>query len=223
MFHRQLYLQLIVGIVCLGFSLNAYSEVLESVVSDNKGKPVADAVVSARSLSGNNDIDASKSVIIDQVDKEYTPYVTPVKVGTVISFPNNDKIRHHVYSRSPVKRFELPLYPPGKGPEKPMLFDKPGVVVLGCNIHDWMKAYVYVLETPFFAKTDTNGRTRIPDLPPGEYEVQVWHPRIKKSARGITQRITIAAGSSEEAVFTIALKREWRPMRAPKLSGGTYR
>ncbi len=222
MFHRPVYFYLIAACL-LGFSLNAYSEVLESLVSDDAGKPVADAVVYARAISGDHESDASKTGIIDQVDKEFVSYVTSIMVGTAISFPNNDKIRHHVYSRSPAKRFELPLYPPGKGPEKPVLFDTPGIVVLGCNIHDWMKAYVYVLETPFFAKTDAHGKAKILDLPPGEYEVLVWHPRIKKSAQAISQRITLAAGSSEGAVFTIALKREWRPMRAPKLSGGLYR
>lgn len=220
-YFRQLYLQLLLIIVCIGFSFNAYSGTLTSVVKDDKGNPVADAVVSAVLLSGNGD-ESPKTGIIDQVDKEFVPYVTPVRVGTTISFPNNDKIRHHVYSFSPAKTFELPLYPPGKGAEESITFDKPGVVVLGCNIHDWMKAYVYVLETPFFAKTDANGMATIADLPSGEYDVQVWHPRIKKSSEGEKQRVTIAQGNSEEIEFTIKLKREWRAMRAPKSGGGTY-
>lgn len=219
---RQLYFQLMLIIVCIGFSFNAYSGTLTSVVKDDKGNLVADAVVSALLLSGNGD-ESPETGIIDQVDKEFVPYVTPVRVGTTISFPNNDKIRHHVYSFSPAKTFELPLYPPGKGAEESITFDKPGVVVLGCNIHDWMKAYVYVLETPFFAKTDENGTGTISDLSPGEYEVQVWHPRIKNSSEGEKQLITIAEGNTKKTEFTITLKREWRPLRAPKSGGGTYR
>jgi len=224
MFYRRLCLQLILIVACVGLSFNAYSEALTSVVKDNKGKSVADAVVFATPLSGPVAKPTTpKTAIIDQVDKEFISYATPVQVGTAISFPNNDEIRHHVYSFSPAKTFELPLYPPGKGAKQSIVFDNPGVVVLGCNIHDWMKAYVYVLEIPFFAKTDANGRATIADLPPGEYDVQVWHPRIKKSSEGKKQRITIAQGNSEEMEFTIKLKREWRAMRAPKSGGGVYR
>ena len=223
MFYRRIYFQLVVLIVCGGLSFNVYSATLTGVVKDHKGESIADAVVFVLPLSGVDQINTSKAGIIDQVDKEFMPYVTPVQVGTTISFPNNDKIRHHVYSFSPAKIFELPLYPPGKGPENPIIFDKPGVVVLGCNIHDWMKAYVYVLETPFFAKTDENGTGTISDLPPGEYEVQVWHPRIKNSSEGEKQLITIAEGNTKKTEFTITLKREWRPLRAPKSGGGIYR
>jgi plastocyanin len=208
MFYRRIYFQFIVLIACGGLSFNAYSATLTSVVKEHKGELVADAVVFAMLLSGVEQINTSKAGIIDQVDKEFIPYVTPVQVGTKISFPNHDKIRHHVYSFSPAK---------------PILFDKHGVVVLGCNIHDWMKAYVYVLETPFFVKTDENGTGTISDLPPGEYEVQVWHPRIKNSSEGEKQLITIAEGNTKKTEFTITLKREWRPLRAPKSGGGIYR
>jgi hypothetical protein len=86
-----------------------------------------------------------------------------------------------------------------------------------------MKAYVYVLETPFFAKTDDNGQATIADLPPGEYDVQVWHPRINKSSEKKKQRMSLSQGNNEELEFTIKLKREWRAMRAPKVGGGKYR
>ena len=97
-----------------------------------------------------------------------------VRTGTSVSFPNSDDIRHQVYSFSPAKRFELRLY---QGtPSEPVLFDKPGLVVLGCNIHDWMLGYIYVTDDPWFAVSDEHGRAAIADLPAGRYAVTLWHP-----------------------------------------------
>ena len=223
LYFRRFFVQLMLTIVCVGLSSNAYSEELTGVVKDDKGEAVVDAVVYAVPLSGSVvETTTPKSGIVDQVDKEFVPYVLSVQVGTEISFPNSDRIRHHVYSFSPAKTFEIPLYATGD-PSPPIVFDKPGVITLGCNIHDWMKAYVYVLETPFFAKTDDNGRATIADLSPGEYDVQVWHPRIKKSSEKEKQRMSLAQGNSTELEFTIKLNREWRAMRAPKAGGGKYR
>ena len=100
-----------------------------------------------------------------------------VRTGTAVSFPNNDDIRHHVYSFSEAKKFELPLY---KGvPAEPVVFDQAGTVVLGCNIHDWMLAYVYVVDTPWRLVTDEKGAGVLDDLPAGRYRVDVLHPRLK--------------------------------------------
>lgn len=222
---RQFLPICLVSLFFFAFAVNSYSASVEGVVRNEDGEPVADAVVYAISLSGNGpDIQLPLTSVIDQVDKEFIPYVNPVLVNTEVHFPNNDKIRHHVYSFSEAKTFELPLYPPGQGPEEPVVFDTPGVVVLGCNIHDWMKAYVFVLETPFYAKTGDDGLARIPDLPAGPYEIQVWHPRLKQSAASDVQQVTLAdEGSPVRVEFAITLKQEWRAMRAPKLSGGIYR
>ena len=112
-------------------------------VSDEAGRPVEDAVVVAVPTDGGVRVPPRpREGIVDQVDQEFTPKVTAVLVGTPIRFPNHDNVRHQVYSFSPAKRFELPLY--AGVPARPVVFDKPGVVVLGCNIHDWMVGYVYV-------------------------------------------------------------------------------
>ena len=111
---------------------------------------------------------------IDQVHKRFVPHVLAVQTGTSITFPNSDNVRHQVYSFSEAKRFELKLYA-GK-PANPIVMDHPGLVVLGCNIHDWMRAYVYVLDTRFFALTNANGHAKI-DVPPGDYTVKIWHPQ----------------------------------------------
>src|SRR4029078_980973 len=125
---------------------------LEVIVKDDKGGPGSDAVVYA---VGAASAAPKKHAVVDQRDKQFVPYVTAIQVGTAVSFPNSDNIRHHVYSFSPAKKFELPLYvyylPPAKKcerplysgvPAQPVVFDKVGFVTLGCNIHDWMVAYV---------------------------------------------------------------------------------
>ncbi len=132
---------------------------LSSLVKDASGKPVSDVVVYAMPTSGARPAAArTPRAAVDQVDREFVPHVKAVQVGTDVMFPNKDNIRHHVYSFSPAKTFELPLY---RGtPANPVKFDRAGVVVLGCNIHDWMLGYVFVLETPYFNTTGADGRTR---------------------------------------------------------------
>lgn len=111
---------------------------------------------------------------MDQVDANFLPGVLPITVGTRVRFPNSDNTLHQVYSFSPTKRFELPLYS-GRAAE-PILFDTAGVVAIGCNIHDWMIGHIVVLDTPYFAKTDADGHARI-EAPPGRYRLEVWHAR----------------------------------------------
>jgi plastocyanin len=102
--------------------------------------------------------------IVDQINLEFVPHVKPVVVGSPVYFPNKDDVRHHVYSFSPAKRFELPLY--SGTPAAPVVFDRPGIVAIGCNIHDWMLGYIYVAETPYLARTGADGRARLEACPP---------------------------------------------------------
>ena len=111
---------------------------------------------------------------MDQVDANFLPGVLPITVGTRVRFPNSDNTLHQVYSFSPTKRFELPLYS-GRAAE-PILFDTAGVVAVGCNIHDWMIGHIVVLDTPYFARTDAAGHARI-EAPSGRYRLDVWHAR----------------------------------------------
>jgi plastocyanin len=166
-----------------GAPAQAPSGPVEATVSDEKGKPIEDAVVSLIPLGSAPAAPSPASAIMDQHDKEFVPYVLPIFVGTRVTFPNRDNIRHHVYSFSSAKKFELPLYI--GTPAAPVAFDKPGVVALGCNIHDWMLAYIYVLTTPYFAKTGADGKARVEGLDPGAYEARVWHapPRRHRENR----------------------------------------
>ncbi|HEY0368788.1 MAG TPA: methylamine utilization protein [Chthoniobacterales bacterium] len=189
---------------------------LEVVVQDGKGAPVTDAVVYA---IGNARGAAAKPVIIDQRDKQFVPYVTALQVGTAVVFPNSDNIRHHVYSFSPAKRFELPLY--SGIPAEPVTFDKEGFVTLGCNIHDWMVAYVAVLPTPHFQVTGQDGRAVLHDLPPGSYNVLAWQPALKGAPEKFAQHVEVPI--AKELLFNLDLKPDFRVQRTPALSSGGYR
>ena len=188
------------------------------MVKDVKGAPLADAVVYAK--SNNTTTHSPKQAMIDQRDKQFIPYVTAIQVGTSVMFPNKDNIRHHVYSLSPAKRFELPLY--AGVPAQPVVFDKEGFVTLGCNIHDWMIAYVAVLATPYFQVTKGDGRAALKDLPPGEYTVFAWHPLLKTTPEKLAQHATLGNANAGSLLFTLDLKPDFRTRRAPNLTNGGY-
>jgi len=188
-------------------------------VRDAKGVPVADAVVSLVPLdtpAAPPTTPASPAVITQQ-GQEFDPYVTAVVVGTRVNFPNHDKVRHQVYSLSKTKSFEIPLF--GPGTEQSILFDKPGIVALGCNIHDWMSAYVVILETPHFMKTPADGLARLADLPLGRYRLDVWHPRLATEAR----RDVVVTADSATQTISVTLKPDKRLRRAPDGAGGGYK
>ena len=180
-----------------------------------------DAVVAAFPSSGApTNAGTPPQVIIDQIKKEFVPYVTAVQVGTPVAFPNKDNIRHHVYSFSDAKSFELPLY---KGtPTEPIVFDTGGVVVLGCNIHDWMLAYVYILDTPYFARTGDDGLAVLPGLPPGTYDIEVHHPRSKGRSGDARQQLEVTADGASLSV-SLKLKPDFRRGRSTGSGGGDYR
>lgn len=162
------------------YSLTLSMQVTAATLSgtvESEGKALADVVVTATAMAKNLQRPHAKfksvTLELDQKSKEFIPHVLPVKTGTAVFFPNSDDIQHHVYSFSPAKRFEIKLY---KGtPTKPIVFDQPGIAVLGCNIHDWMLSFVFVTDTPYFVKTDSAGHWSI-DLPEGDYRVSLWHP-----------------------------------------------
>lgn len=145
-------------------------------VVDRSGAAVDDAVVYALPSGPVSSARTPAAAAIAQVQKAFTPLVTVVQTGGSVSFPNRDTVRHHVYSFSPAKVFELKLY--AGLPSAPVVFDKAGLVVLGCNIHDAMVAYVMVVDTSYFAKTPATGLAKVDGLPAGDYKVVVWHPRM---------------------------------------------
>ncbi|MDI1298672.1 methylamine utilization protein [Methylotenera sp.] len=134
---------------------------------------------------------------IAQKNKTFIPLVTVIQAGSTIIFPNKDSVRHHIYSFSPAKTFELKLY--SGVPSTPVVFDKAGTVVLGCNIHDQMLAFVYIVDTPYFAKTDASGKVKISDVPNGDYLLKVWHYGLKK------ENVTVDRQVSTKDIGTIKM------------------
>lgn len=150
-------------------------------VEDASGMAFARAVVYATPLTPVTHGELAKAVI-DQVNRAFVPIDSVVQVGTAVAFPNSDNIRHSVYSFSPAKVFTLKLY--AGTPSSPIVFDKPGVVVLGCNIHDSMVAWLLVVDTPYYARTDGSGVATLANLPPGDYRLRAWHSPMAQEIAG---------------------------------------
>ena len=158
-------------------------------VLDSAGKPLEGAVVSLVSLPEQE---------ISQENKQFVPAVRVVTVGTLVRFPNRDSVRHHVYSFSPAKKFEIKLY--AGTPAAPVLFDQPGVAVLGCNIHDQMVGWVVVLDTPYFAQTDAQGQALLEGMPAGAHQLRAWHARLPVDVTPPQQAIALTEGDSTATV-----------------------
>ena len=189
------------AILALAAALPAAAASVQVTVKDARGAAVEDAVVWAVPKVAPPPR-ARREAAVEQKDKQFAPMVTVVQTNTLVRFPNRDEIRHHVYSFSAPKPFEIKLYAGTSA--APILFDKPGEVVLGCNIHDNMLGYIYVVDTPWFAKTRSDGSARLNDLPAGDYELQAWHHA--QSAPPAAQPATLRADEDFAAQFTVTLK-----------------
>ncbi len=181
----------------LALALPAGAATLTVNVRNARGAAVQDAVVYAmREGRESGDPPARRTAVMDQRNRMFVPHVLPVQTGTAVEFPNSDDIRHQVYSFSDAKKFQLPLYT--GTPANPIIFDKPGVAILGCNIHDRMSAYIVVVDTPHFAATARDGRATLPNLGPGRYVVHVWHPDLRADPVPLT-----VGGSDAERTFVM--------------------
>jgi plastocyanin len=157
------------------------------------GEVLADAAIAVELRSQPSRAPVGTKADMAQRERQFQPFVLVVQTGTAVNFPNFDTVRHHVYSFSPVKTFDLKLY--SGTPAEPVLFEKPGVAALGCNIHDKMAAHIVVVDTPLFTKTDAHGIARL-ELPPGEHTLKAWHPRMSKPLLQ-SQRITVTATAGQ--------------------------
>lgn len=215
-------LMITLGLLATGQLQPAYAASLNASVKDGTDKQLENAVVYATPTAGlspqEQQMDRKN---IDQIDKAFVPRISVFQKGTSVEFPNHDNIRHHVYSFSEAKSFEIPLY---KGtPADPIVFDKPGAISLGCNIHDWMWAHVYVTDTPYFGISDAQGNVALQDLPPGEYRVQVWHHQQTGSPEESVQTVQVTENETPSLAFQVKKKKQWVPFRAPTQSRGGYR
>ena len=181
-----------------GWPLAAAAAPVELQVHGREGKPLADAVIFLESREARALAKPAQGVEIEQIDREFRQRVTVVPVGTSVQFPNRDKVRHHVYSFSPAKPFELKLY---QGtPVEPVTFDKSGIAVLGCNIHDQMVAWVVVVDTPYYARSNAAGKVRLEDVPPGSYRLRSWHADLPPGSPALDQALTVGTTGATATV-----------------------
>lgn len=163
---------------------------------DEAGKPLSDAVVFLDSPEAAKAVKPMLGAEMAQQGKEFVPRVLVVTKGTELAFPNRDKVRHHVYSFSPAKKFELKLY--AGTPANPVLFDQPGVVLLGCNIHDSMVGWVLVVNTPYHGQSQA-GRLTLDNVPAGNYHLRSWHPGLPVGAAALDQALVVPSSGSVTA------------------------
>jgi plastocyanin len=195
------------------------AEVAFKITEQKGGAPVTDAVVSLVPLDAvTKPAPPTSSVEIVQKGQEFSPYVTAIFAGTRVVFPNLDTVQHTIYSSSKPKEFEFVLYDPGKS--ESLAFEKPGLIAIGCNIHDWMLSFVLVLDTPWFAKTPATGGATVANVPPGRYRAEVWHPRMAKAE---TKIVTVTDGTTTSVPFALTLGRDPKGKRKVQTGSGGYK
>jgi len=170
-------------------------------VVDSAGRPVRDAVVTLNPASGARAAHPGGHFVVSQKDLQFHPFLTIVPVGADVSFPNLDPTKHHVYSFSAAKRFELKLF--AKDQSRTVHFERPGVVALGCNIHDGMSAFIYITDTAWTARTNAQGIAAFPDAPNAPGRVAVWHPYLRTP--GGTMQQALSPGQ-RVASFSVRLR-----------------
>jgi plastocyanin len=185
---------------------NARGATLLVTVQESDGRSLAGAVITARPLEGQAHKVAPVNAIMDQVNRAFVPDLLVIPAGSTVAFPNSDTVSHQIYSFSPAKRFKLPLYR-GK-PYPPVQFEQPGVITLGCNIHDEMLAYLLVTDAPYFGRTDAAGKWSA-DVPRGRYRITLWHPRARDSDADLMRDLIVGEGA--HTGLTLRLKKPLQP------------
>ncbi len=180
-------------------------------LTDDSGRPLVEAVVFVPAAGSPARPTGPRRATIVQRKRVFDPFVTVVEKGAAIDFPNEDTMMHHVYSFSTAKRFEIKLY---KGtPASPIVFDTPGVVALGCNMHDWMLAYVVVVDTPFFAKTGVKGVARVANVPAGTFDLMAWYPGMRDPVR--LRQVTLPGDAAQPIAQRLNVPIKTHPQAPP--------
>lgn len=199
---------IIIFLLVAVYAVPAAAAPLSVRVVDAKGRPVRDAVVTLRPIGvAARPLAVSGSYAVSQKGMQFHPFVSVVPVGANVFFPNRDATKHHVYSFSAAKRFELKLF--ARDQSRSVRFDKPGVIALGCNIHDAMSAFIVVTDSPWTARTDGKGVVQFATAPNAAARLSVWHPYLRAPGNVLARRI--AAGQRSES-FTVNLRSPPMPM-----------
>ncbi|MES2356488.1 MAG: methylamine utilization protein [Pseudomonadota bacterium] len=206
---RHLFTALLLGGALIS---EAQAALIVSHVTDKNKQSAADAVIFAKPLDTPLPAAKNTTVAVAQEKATFIPYVTVIRTGTLVRFPNNDSFDHHVKSFSPAKTFEARVNAKKEGPT-PMAFDKTGEIALTCFFHDFMRGFIYVVDTPYFAKTDKAGNAVLNDLPVGKYEIYAWAPSM--IGPPLTKTVQVPADGSVNVEFQFDFVP--KPAPAPKL------
>jgi plastocyanin len=184
-------------LLCLSGCSATWATDLQVRVLQQNGKPLQGAVVTVHVIAANVPAAAPLKAIMDQIDLAFRPDLMVIPVGSTVNFTNSDKVSHEVYSFSSAHNFRLGLYR-GNG-QPPELFDRPGLVTLGCNIHDAMLAYILVTDAPYYGMTAADGSWTQPDIVRGKYRIEVWSPRLAGAGQMLQREITVNPGDHAQA------------------------
>jgi plastocyanin len=206
-YRHRVFRTLLVAVLAAGAVPTASAATLDILVVDPQGTPVPNVAVYLD--DGTTPTNQPGTAVMDQVDTRFVPHILLIQKGTAVEFPNSDVVAHHVYSFSKPNDFVLPLY---KGdPHDPVTFEEDGVVILGCNIHDEMLAYIIVVDTDVFGMTDAHGKLALDLDPVAEaYAIRVWSPRIRDSKSALTRRL-----SNADTSIVIELSKKLAPHHDP--------
>lgn len=192
----------------------AHAALFIGVASDRDGQALPNVVIALKPVGVAAPTTAPTTITVTQEALAFKPYVTAIRSGSSVIFANRDQVEHHIKSFSSSKPFEIAVHKPGDTPA-PIRFDKEGAVVAYCILHDWMRAYVYVADTPWFAVSGDNGLARVENIPAGDYEVSAWHPDLGQYKPPLISKVTVAATGTTQS--TIKFEFKPRPIRqAPK-------
>ncbi|MDB6014820.1 MAG: methylamine utilization protein [Gammaproteobacteria bacterium] len=197
---------LLLGLAYLGLMGRSWAATLTVKVLLPNGHPLGGVVVTVNPVSAPAHPAAPVQAVMDQINRAFAPDLLVIPVDSTVAFPNSDSVSHQIYSFSPAKRFQLPLYR-GK-PYPPVVFDQPGVVTMGCNIHDEMLAYIVITDAAFFGRTSAAGSWTA-DVPGGGYRVSIWHPRIRDDAKDLSGELTV--GEQNGGTLTLRLTKQLKP------------
>jgi len=210
---------LLFGLGCLGLTGGSWGATLTVIVLLPDGHPLGGVIVTARPSASPAHPAAPVAAAMDQVDRAFAPDLLVIPVGSTVAFPNSDSVSHQIYSFSPAKRFQLPLYR-GK-PYPPVVFDQPGLVTLGCNIHDEMLAYVVVTDAPLYGPTNKKGSWSA-EAPGGAYRISIWHPRIRDEAKYLEGDVTVSDADGGTLTFHLTKLLKPAPLEGRPHSWDSY-
>ena len=199
-------------LLAVGLCGAAWATDLQVRVTQANGKPMPGAVVTVHALGAGVAPATPVAALMDQIDLAFAPDVLVIPVASTVSFPNSDKTAHEVYSFSPAHQFKLGLYRGNRFP--PQHFDQPGLVTLGCNIHDAMLAYILVTDAPYYGRTAVDGTWLRADVVHGRYRIEVWSPRLQEPGQLLQREVTVNTG--DHVVAELRANHALRPAQLQK-------